>query len=274
MRQLDEFLASLIRMSEQTRSTYRGVIQRFYGIVGDVTPLKLNFGHVSKFINDMDVKQLSSNSVSLYLIVLKKYLKFIDRKDLAEKIKVPGRHAREIHHVNYKYWDDLIEAADPGRDRAIIATFLSTGMRCNECINIRVENIDWKEGTIKVKIKGGEWATYQMITSDIREYLKPFLAGRRHGFAFSGVYRTGHISGRLVRDIVKNAAVKAGIPNAHLIHPHSLRHSLAVYLKLEQRWDINVIQDVLHHKDIRTTSIYTKITDTEMTDFVKKHRPY
>jgi len=274
MRQLDEFLASLIRMSECTRTTYRKAISGFYAVVGDVAPLKLNFSHINKYITALDERQLSTSSVSLYLIVLKKYLKFIDRKDLAEKIKPPRPHAREIHHVSYKLWDDLIEAAEPGRDRAIIATFLSTGMRCAECISIKVENIDWKEGTVKVKIKGGDWAVYQMITSDIRDYLKPYLAGRRNGFAFTGTFRTGHISDRLVRVMVKEAAVKAGVPNATKIHPHSLRHSLAVYLKLEQRWDISVIQDVLHHKDIRTTSIYTKVTDTEMTDFVKKHRPY
>jgi len=267
-------MSSLVGMSPMTIKAYRKGLVAFYRCVGDVLVHELKYEHIKKFLNDLEDRELSSYTKRLYVGDVKRFLVFNGREDLTKKIKNPKLAKSERDHISFAYWDDFIEASGSDRSRAIVSTLLSTGMRLTEARGIKIDNIDWNEGRIKVRAKGGDMVYYYMLTDDIRQHLKPYVAGRSAGYAFPGVYKGGCISERYVEGVVKKAAIKANVPKAEKISPHCLRHSLANYLLMELRWDLKVIQQVLNHKNIATTSLYTNATPEELTRFIKENRTY
>ena len=152
------------------------------------------------------------------------------------------------------------------RDRTIIFTLYKMGLRAKELCNLNLDDIDWVNGIMTIRGKGGK-IRYVPIPHDLLKgknvpSLLNYVKYWRFNTDKKALFTTqkGRISPVYLRSIIKKRARQAGLP---WIHPHSLRHYYATNL-LRAGVNIRVVQELLGHADIKTTGIYLHIIETDM----------
>lgn len=155
----------------------------------------------------------------------------------------------------------VIDSIGNLKHKTIISLIYSCGLRISECTNLKVTDIDSKRMLIKIvqgKGKNDRYVqlSYKMLNL-LREYYKEY---KPHKHLFQG-QKKDEYSAKSIQNILKKALARCKIQKR--ITPHSLRHSFATHL-LEQGTDIRIIQEILGHKDIRTTQIYTHISSSDL----------
>lgn len=155
----------------------------------------------------------------------------------------------------------LLDSISNLKHKAIIALIYSCGLRISECINLKSTDIDSKRMVIKiVQGKGKKDRLVQLspkLLDLLRDYYKQY---KPNGRLFQGQFKDEY-SARSIQQILKKALERCNIKKN--ITVHSLRHSFATHL-VEQGTDIRIIQEILGHKDIRTTQIYTQISSANI----------
>ena len=279
---VEEFINSLRGKSPNTKMAYMSRLKTFETIMGPRDPAKRTFKEVNEFIDFLEDDNKSSGTVAQHTIVLRSFFEFHGRDDLARKIKTPTVKRKKRQTVNWRDWEDMFEVAgfhatSGDRNQALLAVLLGTGMRVTEAVRMRGKHIDWENERIFVpQAKGDREVWYMMILlDDLNEYLRPWVGQKTEGYVFPGKKWNKHLTDRMARYVIKRIASIANVPNADNISPHSLRHSLAHYLLFELQWDTGIIQQVLNHKRITTTQIYTEGEEggLELAEFVRRNRP-
>ena len=144
------------------------------------------------------------------------------------------------------------KAGDSERDSLLLKSMFYLGLRNSEIQKMRVDDIDLINRTVKVvKGKGRKDRYVPIPTEGLITDIKRFIQERQDGLLFS-------ISDRHIRRIVKQYARAAGIRKADEVHPHTLRHSYATHLQ-NQGVPLNVIQQILGHERIETTTVYVHL---------------
>jgi len=163
------------------------------------------------------------------------------------------------------------------RNRTIIETLYGCGLRVSELINLKISDLFFKEGFIKVTGKGNKQRFVpigsttvkyiELYRKEIRKHQKIKPAAKDTLF----LNRRGNALTRaMIFTIVKNLSEKAGIQKN--ISPHTFRHSFATHL-LENGADLRAIQQMLGHESITTTEVYTHIDNTHLTEVINKFHP-
>lgn len=230
---------------------------------------------------------LDPSTQTRYLIALRSLLAYFHEKNIpalaAEKIKLPREHReRHIKFLELDQIERLLESADTRtsaglRDRALLETLFSTGMRVAELTAMdrkQIENIQEKSDfEMSIIGKGGYPRTIYFSNRALKA-IKNYLAARDDDddALFIRVKGSSHASRRLssrgVELIVALYAKKAGLPV--LATPHTLRHSFATDL-LTQGVDLRTVQEFLGHRTIVTTQVYTHVTNKRLRDI---HRQF
>ena len=231
---------------------------------------------------------LKKTTQNYYLIALRNLLKFFAAKDIislpADKIKLlRDKEDKQINFLKLEQVEQLLLSSDtstlPGlRDRAILETLFSTGLRVAELTALDRDQLKIKPGVnfleIAVKGKGGRIRTVYFSQRAL-EWLKKYLNSREdmdkalfvsysRNSAENGDIR---LSVRSIENIVKKYIKIAGLPI--MMSPHSLRHSYATDL-LANGVDLRLVQEFLGHRNIVTTQIYTHVTNKQLADVHKK----
>ncbi len=150
------------------------------------------------------------------------------------------------------------------KHRLILMFLYYAGMRLNEVRNIRWEDIDFDRGLIHIKIAKGEKERVVFLHQELRKTLE-FYGMKNHGYVL--ISQKGEkYSYKSIQLIVKHAAEREKIKKK--VTPHTLRHSFATHL-LEGGADIRYIQQLLGHKYLRTTQIYTHVANKEIKELAK-----
>lgn len=235
---------------------------------------------------------LKKTTQSYYLIAIRNLLKYFSAKDMesmsADKVILPKLTAndKKIKFLTIDQVRSLLEMPSTGteaglRDRVILEVLFSTGMRVSELTSLNINQFDRKkimaeriDDDIELSIsgKGGSIRTIyfsKRALGWISKYLKArkdlypplFINYQKND---DGEHR---LSTRSVESIVKKYKAMAGIPVDAT--PHTLRHSYATDL-LEQGADLRSVQELLGHKNIVTTQIYTHVTNKQLKDIYKK----
>ena len=228
-------------------------------------------------------KQLSKLTQNYYLIALRSLLSFFTDKDIislpADKIKLSKDAQKEktIKFLNLDQIEKLLLAPNTEnmsglRDRAILESFFSTGLRIAELVSLNREQFKSLENKkdLELSIIGKGKHTRTVYFSEraldwIKKYLK--TRGDEDKALFinyrSKIASEARLTPRSIERIVKKYATLANIP--FFTTPHTLRHSYATDL-LGQGVDLRTIQEFLGHKNIATTQIYTHVTNKHLRD--------
>jgi integrase/recombinase XerC len=156
------------------------------------------------------------------------------------------------------------------RDRAILETFYSCGLRISELVGLNLDDIDFIGGIIKVRGKGKKERIVPIgdhAISAIRGYLD---RRKKESDALFLNQRGKRITDRGIRNIVSKYLRISGIRQG--ISPHTLRHSFATHL-LNRGADLRTVQELLGHANLATTQIYTHLTTEKLKNVYDKAHP-
>lgn len=149
------------------------------------------------------------------------------------------------------------------RDLLLLKCMFYLGLRNSEVRGLRIEDIDLINMLVKVVQGKGKKDRYVPIpTRELASELRDWIGNRNEGLVF-------YLSDRHLRRIVKDCARKAGIRKPDEIHPHTLRHSYATHLQ-NSGVPLNVIQQILGHERIETTTVYVHLGMEKMREHVER----
>ncbi|PTM09936.1 MAG: site-specific tyrosine recombinase XerD [Bacteroidetes bacterium] len=249
-------------------------------------PIQIKAVTIQEFIYDAS-KLLSARSQSRLISALRgffDYLVFEDYRDdnplsLIESPKI-GRKLPDT--LSIEDIDKLISAIDLSnpqgeRNRAIIETLYSCGLRVSELTNLKISDLFFDEGFLKVTGKGNK-QRFVPISPLTQKYINLYKTEIRPHIPIIDVYRDTLFLNRrgkqltraMIFTIVKQLTEKAGINKT--ISPHTFRHSFATHL-LENGADLRSIQLMLGHESITTTEIYMHIDKSHLSKVINKYHP-
>ena len=159
----------------------------------------------------------------------------------------------------------------------MLETLYATGLRVSELVGLKLAEVSLDMGVVRVMGKGSKERLVPLGEEAIvwiRRYLasaRGALAGPARGDAMFVTARGGPLTRQAFWALVKRHALKAGIPPASL-SPHVLRHAFATHL-LNHGADLRVVQLLLGHADITTTTIYTHVARERLKELHARHHP-
>lgn len=289
-------------LSDKTQENYNKFLKKFsiWLKLNNLSPLKphqLTTDHIWKyrvFLSRSPTavktkKTLAKSTQNYYLIALRGLLNYFTNRDIlslpAEKIELAkSKTEKEIRFLNLDQIEKLLLSPNTSniiglRDRVILETLFSTGLRVAELTALDREQIKIKDKTKYLEVgiigKGGRARTIYFSERAIN-WLKKYLATRQdQDKALFINYKKGssgssslRLTPRSIENIVKKYAIIAGLPV--MTSPHVIRHSYATDL-LTQGVDLRMVQEFLGHRNIATTQIYTHVTNKRLRDI---HRQF
>ncbi|HLC80954.1 MAG TPA: tyrosine-type recombinase/integrase [Candidatus Nanoarchaeia archaeon] len=171
-----------------------------------------------------------------------------------------AKNAGKIPQVlNKEEVECLLNATLNLKHKLLMAVMYYGGLRLDEALSLRWNDFDYVRNLIHLKTAKGSKERVTFLHSKIKSLLEIF-GKKPEGLVFPSA-REGKLSQRTVELVVRHAAQKAGIHRR--VTPHTLRHSFATHL-LEAGADIRYIQQLLGHKDLKTTQIYTHVANRDI----------
>ena len=248
-------------------------LEHFCEDQGFESPDEVKTETLKEFVQKIAEIGLSANTQSRMVSGVRSFYKYLlledkietDPSNLLETPKI-GRKLPET--LSQTEVEELINAVDLSkpegeRNRTILETLYSSGLRVSELVNLKISNIYFNDGFIRIVGKASKERLVPlggMASKRISDYLKLI---RVHADIKKGAEdhvflnrRGASLSRVMIFNIVKQAAVDAGIKKN--ISPHTLRHSFATHL-VEGGADLRAVQDMLGHESITTTEIYTHL---------------
>lgn len=296
-----DFLEIEKGLSSKTQENYSRFLNKFFHWLNDnklnkLKPSQLTPDHVWKYrvflsrhIDPISKQPLKKSTQNYYLIALRSLLEFFVEKDIAtlspSKIKLAkDKSEKEVKFLKLEQIEKLLLAPDVKtqiglRDRAILETLFSTGLRVAELAALNTDQIKIHTGSKDLEIavvgKGKKVRSVYFSERALR-WIKLYLDKRADmDEALFINYKPGKIKNNISRrlttksieDIVKKYVLVAGLPV--MATPHTIRHSFATDL-LANGVDLRLVQEFLGHRNIATTQIYTHVTNKQLRDIHKK----
>lgn len=275
-------------LSIQTIEAYWADLQKLLDFLADekVHYLDVNLEHLESFcakLHDIGIhprsqaRILSSIRSFYHYLIIDDHIQ-ADPTELLESPKI-GFHLPEV--LSLEEIDNLIEnidlsTAEGHRNRAILETLYSCGLRVSELCNLKLSDLYLEEGFIKVEGKGNKQRLVPISQRGIKE-LKNYFIDRnlisiKKGYEdYVFISKRGkNISRIMVFHIIKELAENIGLQKT--ISPHTFRHSFATHL-LEGGCNLRAIQCMLGHESIATTEIYMHIDRTLLRSEIIEHHP-
>jgi len=251
-----------------------------------VSPINISNEVIQPFIYDVS-KNVNPRSQSRLISGLRSffsYLVFEDYRttnplDLIESPKI-GRKLPDT--LSIEEIDSLINAIDLSkpegqRNKAILETLYSCGLRVSELTNLKISDLFFEEGFIKVTGKGDK-QRFVPIGPSTQKYITIYVKEIRSHITISPLYkdtlflnrRGKQLTRAMIFTIIKQLAEKIGLNKN--ISPHTFRHSFATHL-LENGADLRAIQLMLGHESITTTEIYMHVDRSHLKEVLTKYHP-
>jgi len=184
--------------------------------------------------------------------------------DVLKNIQLPKKEEKLPTVLTKEEVIQLINSAETGKSKLMLQTLYSAGLRVSELVNVKVNDLDFEKSRGKTKGKGSKERIF-FISKDLAQKLKLHAEEKQlANYLFpSTIDGSKPLTPRNIQRIIKRAALKANIHKK--VTPHTLRHSFATHL-LEAGTDIRIIQKLLGHSRIDTTTIYTHVSDKTLED--------
>jgi integrase/recombinase XerD len=253
----------------------------------DKEMLRADRADVEQWLADQFTAKAKSTSVARRLSTLRRFYRLQlerggVRADPTTRVRAPKKPRRLPKYLSEAQVDKLLAAPDVDtllglRDRAMLETLYATGLRVSELIGLTLAQTGLDAGVVRVVGKGNKERLVPLGDEAVhwlKRYLthaRPLLAGEsKHQHMFL-TQRRGPLTRQAFWALIKRYAVRAGIASAAL-SPHVLRHAFATHL-LNHGADLRVVQLLLGHADITTTTIYTHVARERLKQLHRQHHP-
>jgi integrase/recombinase XerD len=276
-------------LSDNSVQAYIRDVKKFanYAIPIELSELKVTRVDISNFLAQINQKNISSRSQARIISGIKAFYKYLIMEDYlkinpTELIESPKIGLKLPDTLSLIEIDKLIAAVDLSnkqgeRNRAILETLYSCGLRVSELVNLQLSNIHFKEGYLKVTGKGdkerlapigGRAIKYLTIyINEVRNHQE--IKKGNEDFVFLN-NRGAKLTRVMIFIIIQKLTEKIGLKKK--ISPHTFRHSFATHL-IEGGADLRAVQEMLGHESITTTEIYTHLDNEYLRSNIIQFHP-
>jgi site-specific recombinase XerD len=260
---VERYIDTLIafKRSQRTMTTYLGPFIKFVKYI-DVTRIdEISSRDIDKYMALISSNKVSDgylhNAFNAIMFYYRDVLRNNDR--IVNEARRPKKDSSLPNILSLDEVDRILRAMDNVKHTTILYTFYSSGIRLAEILNLRVEDMWWERDQIFVNKGKGRKDRVVPFSGILKELLKKYFDEYKPIYwLFEGQDRKLPYSERSVQKVVKNAVKKAAVNKK--VTPHSFRHSYATHL-MDGGTDVRYIQELLGHTDIKTTLIYTHVTN-------------
>ncbi|MFH0892283.1 MAG: tyrosine-type recombinase/integrase [Candidatus Falkowbacteria bacterium] len=287
-------------LSAKTQENYSRFLHKFFSWLeaanlSSLKPDRLNDDHIWKYrvflsrhTDPKTGKTLKKTTQNYYMIALRSLLEFFAEKKITSLSPTIVKLARDKDDKDIKFLtleqvERLLLAPDLKtkqglRDRALLESLFSTGLRVAELASLNCDQLKIKNSTEELEVavvgKGGRVRSVYFSSRAVK-WIRAYLDKRTDAEAALflnhstkvGDGNTRRLTTKSIERIVKKYVVIAGLPV--MATPHTIRHSFATDL-LAQGVDLRLVQEFLGHRNIATTQIYTHVTNKQLKDIHKK----
>lgn len=287
---LDDFSAYLTatNFSELTISAYQTDLLQFLGYAAHELGIdidKLDIRDVDKYIarsytGFMTDRKLNRKSIARKIAAIRSFFKYLCRQGLVshspvQKITIPKMGKSLPRFLFREHMEKLLEAPQTEtknglRDQVILELLYGSGLRVSELVGLNNKDVDLNSSLLKVRGKGRKERIVP-LTEPAKRAITSYLSVRSDlEQALILNYKDSRLTSRSVRRILEKLEKKANL-NQH-VHPHMLRHTFATHL-LDGGSDLRSLQELLGHKKLSSTQVYTHLTREKLRDVYMESHP-
>lgn len=253
----------------------------------EVSPTGVNSDHLSEFMQYLGKLGLSPHSQARMLSGIKTFYNYLVYEEIIDEdpsssIEMPKLDRKLPDTLNLSEIENILGAIDMStpegtRNRAIIEVLYSSGLRVSELVNLRMNNIYFDIGFMRIRGKGNKERLVP-VGREATKYLQIYIEQIRTEVSIEPGFenyvflnrRGRNLSRVMIFTIIKNLSKKAGINKR--ISPHTFRHSFATHL-IEGGADLRAVQEMLGHESITTTEIYTHLDRDYLRQIITEFHP-
>lgn len=262
-------------LSEHTLRAYFLDLTQFVSFWSNMTDYdarNLTFRQIiERYLVALFYKKISKSSIARKFSCFTSFERFLEHRGIVLNLnlkrpridkKLPIHFSvDEIFHILDGIKNEALPTQHPVRDKAIFELLYATGVRCSELVNIKIEDINMQERTIRILGKGKQ-ERIVLFGLKAQEKILHYYATERPEILSQQEplflnYRYGKLTSRSVQRIIK--MFRPFLPIERQLTPHKLRHSFATHL-LNQGADLRAVQELLGHKKLATTEKYTHVS--------------
>ncbi len=246
--------------SFKTIKAYLGCLREYFNFK------KFNLGkideeNIKQFLLNKQDKNYSSQTINLYLNAIKFFYREILKIPEKINLKFAKRSKKLPIVLSREEIKNIIDVIRNPKHKLIISLAYGAGLRISEVISLRVKDVNLEELTIHLKNAKGKKDRITIFPEKIKTDLQNLIAGKNPNNYIFESERGGRLTERTAQKVFENALREAGIKKDATFH--SLRHSFATHL-LENGVDVRYVQELLGHQNIRTTQVYTQVTNPKL----------
>lgn len=276
LKEFEKYLKNVKKYSINTLNSYLSDINIFISYLNQekINYKNINCDIIRSYLKYLDVNKYKSSSINRILSSLNDYYSYLEKNKIIrynyfKDINRPRKEKRLPNFINYTEYMNLINTVQKEnneylkiRNLLLLEILFDTGLRVSEAVNIKISDIDLKNHSLKVLGKGNKERIVYFGDYAVT-YLEEYLALRKNIKSKDNEYLfwnkdyqrlTRRGAEYLINTIAKKALLKQRIT------PHTLRHSFATEM-LNNGCDIRSVQELLGHKSLSTTGIYTHVTN-------------
>ncbi len=252
----------------------------------NISPIHITEELIQQFIYEM-ASQVNPRSQSRLISGLKSFFNYLIFEDYRndtplELIEVPKTGRKLPDTLSTLEIDSLIQAIDLStpegeRNKAMLETLYSCGLRVSELISLKISDLFFEEGFIKITGKGNKQrfvpvgkSTIKLVTSYVNQVRVHLTIQKSFEDTLFLNRRGRQLTRAMVFTIIKNLAIKINLNKT--ISPHTFRHSFATHL-LENGADLRSIQLMLGHESITTTEVYMHLDRKFLSEVLNNYHP-
>jgi site-specific recombinase XerD len=291
-----EYLEIQKGCSPLTIRQYRHYLKRFLDWVTENSPAtkpdEINLELVRRYrlylahLRARDGVSLERVTQSYHIVALRAFLRYLlVQRDIAtlspDKIELPKQSSRSIAFLNPEQVERLLNSPQISnimglRDKAILETLFSTGLRVSELVSLNRDQVDLERKEFSVKGKGNKIRVV-FLSDTAAQWIERYLRSRQDNFKPLFIRHSGKVdaqksgekmrlTARSIQNIVTKYVKRSGLSIEAT--PHTLRHSFATDLLISGA-DLRSVQEMLGHDSIRTTQVYTHVTNRHLKEVHK-----
>jgi integrase/recombinase XerD len=242
-----------------TQKRHRTSVRKFLEFLASENVLNVERSTIRSFFAELRAKGGTGETIRRYFGTLKLFYRFLaaagrfNRPSPVKFIEVPKLVRRLPQCLSEGEVGRLLAATNTPQERALVELAYASGLRLAELAALRIEEINFRSGTLRVVRGKGNRDRLAMIGSKASEAVRASVGSRKSGPVFLNL-RGAPLGKNLIHKAVREIGRRAGIS----VTCHSFRHAFATHL-LNHGADIRYVQELLGHKLISTTQIYTHV---------------
>jgi len=219
---------------------------------------RLDEENVRDFLLYCQQKHISPQSRNLFLNAIKFYYRNVVKNLRKIEIKSAKKPKSLPVVLSRSEIEKILASLANAKHRLLLSMSYGAGLRISEVTALKVSDLDFEELTIRIRQAKGQKDRISVFPKKLTNSLKNLIAGKTKNDLVFESERGGKLTTRTAQKVFEKALKISGINKSATFH--SLRHSFATHL-LENGVDIRYVQELLGHSNIRTTQIYTQVTN-------------